>query len=144
MNKSKLLILSGAAGAVMGVFWLCSYINNNPPYEEFILTDDQSRRVFIAEYTSEPTKTPPIRQEITLPEDGSSKVYETYGMLQDKQRLPLSDYSGQNAVLWTYTLSGCPTARAELICTPDGLLLGAMCYDCTRFDLMYPLITSEV
>ncbi|MBO5226547.1 MAG: DUF4830 domain-containing protein [Ruminococcus sp.] len=141
MNKSKTILIFGAAGVFFGSVLLCRCISLDPPAQSFILTTDILRRDFIAECSLSATELPPTYQEIILPEDGSSEVYESYLLLQDKQRLPLSEYAGQKAVIWTYTLSDNPAYRAELICTPEGLLLGAMCYDCTRFDLMYPMIT---
>lgn len=141
MNKSKFILISGLSGVIIGTFWLCGYVSKNPSDAQIYLRNDADMRTFISQHTETPTESPPTRQEITLPEDGSSKIYETYTLLQDKQHLPISDHAGQKAVLWTYTLSYCPDHRAELICTPEGLLLGAICYDCTRFDLMYPLIT---
>lgn len=109
--------------------------------QEILLTDDAARRSFLAQYNCTPTEKPPTQSEIILPETSGSRIYETYCTLQDAQRLPLSEYAGQSAVKWTYYLSASSVCRAELICTSGGVLLGAIHYDCTRFDRMYPLIT---
>ncbi len=142
MNHSKLILLLGCTGVILGTGGLLIYTSrHSQPMQELILSDDAARRSYLAECGQNAAEKPPIQREITLPEGGTSRIYEAYSALQDTQHLPLSEHAGQDAVVWTYTLTTSETARAELICTPDGLLLGAILYDCTRFDRMYPLIT---
>lgn len=141
MNHSRLILILGCTGAAICTAGLLFYTAHHEPLQEVILTDDAARRSFLAEHGQDAAENPPVQSDVTLPADSTSRIYEAYCTLQDTQRLPLSEYSGQDAVIWTYTLTQSPTCRAELICTPEGLLLGAVCYDCTRFDRMYPLIT---
>ena len=53
-------------------------------------------------------------------------AYADYAALQIAQHLPLSDYAGERAVLYTYALVE-SELRAELL-TADGILIGAQCY----------------
>jgi hypothetical protein len=123
-----------------GLLWYC----HATPVQEIILTDDPARRQYLTQYGCTPDETPPTSAAITLPESDASTVYAAYLALQKAQQLPLAQYAGTDAVLWTYTLTDDETARAELICTPDGLLLGAMRYDCTRFDRMEPVMEQTL
>lgn len=141
MNRSFIILTMGVAGVFLGVVGLVRYIHMNPPAAEILLNSDEARRDFLSECGQIPKDEPPAQLEITLPASGDSSVFGTYCTLQSEQQLPLSDHFGEEAVMWTYTLEASPTARAELICTPDGLLLGAMGYDCKSFHRMYPLIT---
>lgn len=142
MNHSRLILFLGCTGAILGTAGLLLYTaRHHSPVQERILETDAQRRSFLSECGYIAAETPPVQSELTLPEDGTSGVYEAYCALQDTQQLPLSEYAGQEAVRWTYTLSQGPSCRAELICSPEGLLLGAICYDCTRFDRMYPILT---
>ncbi|MGN0592376.1 MAG: DUF4830 domain-containing protein [Ruminococcus sp.] len=143
MNHSKLILLLGCTGVLIGTGGLLIYAaHHHQPMQELYLKDDSERRSYLAQWGHTAAEEPPVQSEAILPEGGTSSVYETYCALQEAQHLPLSQYAGQEAVIWTYTLTCSASARAELICTPDGLLLGAMCYDCTRFDRMYALITE--
>ncbi|MBQ8515490.1 MAG: DUF4830 domain-containing protein [Ruminococcus sp.] len=142
MNHSRLILFLGCTGAILGTAGLLLYTaRTHSPVQELILDSDAARRSFLSECGRNAAETPPVQSELTLPEGGTSDIYEAYCALQDTQQLPLLDHAGQKAVRWTYTLSQDPSYRAELICTPEGLLLGAMYYDCTRFDRMYPILT---
>lgn len=142
MKTSKLLLFSGCAGAVFGIWLLTAYVTQTEPFDQILLETEESRLLILDEYGQTAAEMPPVTQEIRLPEGGSSsQVYDTYCQLQTKQNLPLAEYAGQEAVIRTYTLAGCSTHKAELICSPDGLLLGAMLYDSTEPYYMYPLIT---
>ena len=142
MKCSRTILIAGCVGFAAGSWWLVSHINSVPDFSHIVLETEQLQRSCLAEHGQTAAEMPPVKQEIRLPEGGSSsQIYNTYCALQTKQNLPLSEYAGQDAVIWTYTLEGCSTHRAELICTPDGLLLGAMCYDSTQPYYMYPLIT---
>ncbi len=141
-SGSIFILVLGCAGFILGLWGLISYTGKQEEYTQILLTSDESRRQCLAEFGQTATDVPPVAQEIRLPEDDtSSQAYDTYCQLQKEQSLPLHEYAGQNAVIWTYTLENCKTHRAELICSPEGLLLGAMCYDCTKPYYMYPLIT---
>ena len=64
-------------------------------------------------------------QAVRIPQsmDGA---YANYAALQTYQHLPLADYAGERAVLYTYALQD-SVCRAELL-TADGILIGAQCY----------------
>lgn len=64
-------------------------------------------------------------QAVRIPQtmDGT---YADYAALQTYQHLPLADYAGERAVLYTYALQD-TACRAELL-TADGILIGAQCY----------------
>lgn len=141
-NKSKIILLLGCAGVILGAYGLFAYTSQTNLPREILLTSDEARRTFLREYGQPAAETPPDRTEITLPADGnSSKIYAEYCALQAEQQLPTEYYFGESAVVFTYHLSSSETARAELVCTPEGILVGAMCYDRARFEHMYPLIT---
>lgn len=80
----------------------------------------------IAFLRSEGWEAAPIgTQAVTIPQpDG---IYADYAALQAQQQLPLTEYIGQPAMLYTYALSGTDLV-AELL-TADGILIGAQCYD---------------
>lgn len=141
MNRSLIILTMGVAGVGIGMFGLVRYINQNPPLEEIFLVSDEERRDFLAGYGYMSKEVPPAQQDITLPASGDMSVFGDYCNLQQEQKLPLSDHFGENAVVWTYTLEDSPSSRAEIICTPDGLLLGLMRYDSKSFHHMYPIIT---
>lgn len=64
-------------------------------------------------------------QTVTVPaEDG---VFSAYAGLQRSRGLPLDEYVGREAVIYTYSLRH-TTLCAELL-TADGILIGAQCYD---------------
>ncbi|MDD6268632.1 MAG: DUF4830 domain-containing protein [Oscillospiraceae bacterium] len=140
MKRSLAILIAGTAGAIAGAAWLINFTAENPPSYEILLNGDAAMRQFLAEYGCEPNEEPPAQHEITLPASGDSTVFSAYCRLQEQQKLPLEEHFGQEAVKWTYSLDSSSGARAELICTPEGILLGAMRYDCRRFDLMYPVI----
>lgn len=141
MNRSLVILAMGIVGVISGAAGLFHYIRSNPPAAEIILSSDSEMRSFLSEYGHNPKNELPSQQEITLPASSDSSVFGTYCALQSEQKLPLSQHFGENAIVWTYTVEGLPTTRAELICTKDGLLIGAMCYDRLNFHRMYPVIT---
>lgn len=141
MNRSLVILTMGIVGVISGAAGLFHYIRSNPPATEIILSSDSEMRSFLSECGHPPKNEPPLQQEITLPASSDSSVFGTYCALQSEQNLPLSQHFGENAIVWTYAVDGLPTARAELICTKDGLLVGAMYYDRLNFHRMYPVIT---
>lgn len=143
MNRSLIIITMGISGVIIGIAGLVRYIKENPPALDILLNGDEARRHFLSECGRAANEEPPAQLEITLPASGGSSVFRAYCDIQSKQRLPLSEHFSETAVVWTYTLECAPTARAELVCTPEGVLIGAMYYDCTSFENMYPLIISE-
>ncbi len=141
MKSSRIILIVGCIGFAAGSWWLLCHTPAKPEYARITLQNEQLQRDYLAQYGQTTAEEPPVKLEIRLPKGGSSQIYNTYCQLQTTQQLPLSEYEGQNAVVWTYTLEGCSTHRAELICSPDGLLLGAMLYDSTEPYYMYPVIT---
>lgn len=141
MNRSFIILTMGVVGVMLGAAGLVRYIHTNPPAAEIVLNSDEARRKFLSEHGKTTKDEPPVELEITLPTGGDTSVFGTYCDIQQEQSLPLAKHFGENAVMWTYTLNDSPTVRAELICTKDGLLVGAMSYDCTNFHRMYPIIT---
>jgi hypothetical protein len=140
MNRSLIILTMGIAGVGLGIFGLVRYIDQNPQPAEILLVSDEARRDILAEYGCTTKEVPPEQQDIILPTGGDMSVYGDYCALQQEQQLPLSDHFGEEAVMWTYTLEDSPYSRAEIICTPDGLLLGLMRYDNRSFHRMYPII----
>lgn len=140
MNRSMIILTMGIAGVGLGIFGLVRYIDQNPQPAEILLSSDEARRALLAEYGCTTKETPPNQQDIILPTGGDTSVFGDYCALQKEQNLPLSDHFGEEAVIWTYTLDNSPSLRAEIICTPDGLLLGLMRYDNKSFNYMYPII----
>lgn len=64
-------------------------------------------------------------QTVTVPaEDGA---FAAYAELQRSRGLPLDEYTGREAVVYTYSLRH-TSLCAELL-TADGILIGAQCYD---------------
>ncbi len=64
---------------------------------------------------------------VTVPQDFSG-IYEDYAALQSHLRLPLQQYAGQRAVLYTYVITDTnPVMYAELL-TAQGRLIGVQCY----------------
>ncbi len=141
MNKSKLILTLGLSGIILGVYCLYTCCGKNEESREIILGCDEACRSFLSENGLNATEKPPESVEIVLPSDDSSFIYGAYCTLQREQHLPVSDYFGKEATVYTYALDTSPTARAELVCSKDGLLLGAMYYDRTSFQSMYAVIT---
>lgn len=141
MNRSLIILTMGVVGVMLGSAGFVRYIHKNPPAAEIVLNSDEEMRRFLSEYGKTSKDEPPLRLEITLPTECGTSVFGTYCDIQKEQSLPLSEHFGEEVVMWTYTLNDLPTMRAELICTKDGLLVGAMRYDCINFDHMYPIIT---
>ncbi len=141
MNRSLIILTMGIAGVGLGVFGLVRYIDRMPQTEEILLMSDDERRGFLSGYGCIAKEEPPVQQDIILPASGNSSVFGDYCALQNDQKLPLSEHFGEKAVVWTYTLEGASAEHAEIICTPDGLLLGLMKYDSKNFYRMYPIIT---
>ncbi len=64
---------------------------------------------------------------VTVPSDHSG-AYADYAALQAQLQLPLAEYAGQRAVLYTYRITGSePPLYAELL-TAEGCLIGVQCY----------------
>lgn len=63
-------------------------------------------------------------QTVIVPDEDDT--YADYMALQHIQNLPLTRFTGERAVLYTYTLQG-SSLCAELL-TADGVLIGAQCY----------------
>lgn len=143
MNRSLIILAAGAAGVILGAAGLISYVRSCPVYSEIILKDDADKRSFLRQWGINVKNEPPEKLEITLPAGGDSMIFGEYCRLQSSQHLPLSEHFGENADVWTFAADSSPAARIQLICTKDGLLIGAMRYDCTGFDRIYSVITSE-
>lgn len=141
MNRSLIILTMGVVGVMLGTAGLVCYIHKNPPAAEIVLNSDEEMREFLSEYDKTAKDEPPVKLEITLPKECNTSVFGTYCDIQKEQSLPLAEHFGEEVVMWTYTLNDLPTMRAELICTKDGLLVGAMRYDCINFHRMYPIIT---
>lgn len=145
MNRSLVILAMGIAGAVIGTAGLLCYASGADDFRELMLCSDSERRSYISECGKNPCEEPPAQMKITLPAGGDSAVFGEYCALQTGQGLPLSEHFGEEAVVYTYSLPDDESAgRAELICTPEGLLLGAMYYSCREFYRMYPLENTEI
>lgn len=142
MNRSLIILAAGAAGVILGTAGLISYVRSHPEYSEIILRDDSDKRNFLQNCGILLKREPPEKLEITLPAGGDSVIFGKYCILQSKQQLPISEHFGESAEVWTYAAESSPSARVQLICTKDGLLIGAMHYECNSFDRMYSVISS--
>ncbi len=66
-------------------------------------------------------------QAVTVPRNFSG-AYQNYAALQAQLQLPLKEYAGQRAVMYTYSVTGSePLLYAELL-TAEGFLIGVQCY----------------
>lgn len=145
MNRSLVILAMGIAGAVIGTAGLLSYASGADDFREFMLYSDSDRRSFIAECVMQPCEEPPAQMKVVLPAGGDSSVFGEYCRLQEEQQLPLSEHFGEEAVVYTYNIPYEEnTGRAELICTPEGLLIGAMYYSSREYYRMYPLGSTEI
>lgn len=140
MNRAYIVIAAGAAGAILGIAVLLNYVRSIPRYSEIILQSEQEKRDFLENCGISLKSEPPDVSYITLPLSIDSGVFGEYCQLQSKQNLPLAEHFGEEAQVWTFAESSSLTAKVQLICTNDGLLLGLIGYDSTRYDLMYRVI----
>lgn len=69
-------------------------------------------------------------KEIIIPQEFSG-AYEEYAVIQDKQGLPLREYSGKNAIIYTYSVRNYSPENkkmmAELIIS-DGVIIASLVY----------------
>lgn len=70
---------------------------------------------------------PVSSQAITVPLDFSGN-YADYASLQEQLRLPLGDYAGQRAVMYTYCITESEPAMYVELLTAGGYLIGVQCY----------------
>lgn len=140
MKKPKLIFALSLCALILGGYVLYNTTHPVSPYAELCLENEESRLAFLKTCGLSISEMPPDTAEITLPSDDSSLIYNQYCLLQKKQSLGLENHFGEAATVYTYTLTKPETARAELVCTEEGLLVGAMYYNRTSFQNMYPLI----
>ncbi len=140
MKKPKLILTLSLCALILGGYVLYNTARPVSPYAEIILDSEESRRAFLKTCKLSISEMPPDTAEITLPSDDNSIIYARYCTLQEEQSLGVKNHFGKSATVYTYTIADPETARAELVCTEEGLLVGAMYYDRTSFQNMYPLI----
>ncbi len=140
MKKSKLILVLSGCALILGGYVLYNTTHPVSLYSEINLSTEESRRDFLRTCGLSISEMPPDTAEITLPSDDNSIIYAQYCQLQEKQSLGVKNHFGKPAFAYTYTLTDPETARAELVCTEEGVLIGAMYYDRTSFQNMYPLI----
>lgn len=142
MNRSVFVLAAGGAGVILGTFLLISFAQSRPVYSEIILQSEKDKRNFLENCGVSLKNEPPDIAYITLPMSSDTKVFGEYCILQSEQNLPLSEHFGEKAEVWTFAAESSACGMVQLICTENGLLVGAMHYDSTSFDRMYSVITS--
>ena len=118
MKKYSLLLIPAAVIIAL----VCCH-QNTPVLPSIPAATEDQRIAFLR---SEGWEGPPIgTQTITIPQpDG---IYADYAALQAQQQLPLTEYIGQQEMLYTYALKG--TDLIDELLTAEGVLIGAQCYD---------------
>lgn len=146
----KTILCLGCIGLLAGAAWQYAHTSADAPQkaalQQILLTSDDQRRNWLAHsgFSTDAADSPQCT-EVTLPETASEGIYGAFCALQQQQALPLSVHVGETACLWIYTSSSDPNRQAALLCgKADGLLYGAMQYDCTCPAEMYPLVVDEV
>lgn len=123
MKKTKCLAGVLLAGAVIlcGVWGFSRH--DKPTGIPAATETDREIYLFTQGWKGEPD---PDERTVIVP-DAADAVFAPYAALQAQQGLPVADFAGKTAQVYTYRLYQ-SELYAELLCA-DGELIGAMCYD---------------
>lgn len=121
MHKKYLKFLLPLPFLCVGAFWV---FREKPPEPVTIPAGTEEERLcFLRSEGWEGTLA--VSQGVIVPEESAFPA--AYAGLQQSLGLPLAEFAGKSAVLYTYSLRH--TALCAELLTADGVLIGAQCYD---------------
>ncbi|MCD7960233.1 MAG: DUF4830 domain-containing protein [Ruminococcus sp.] len=135
MMKKGVLVL-GALGFAAGSIWLVQLVKSQSSKGDMenpaiTLSGSAARQTFLQEQGFG-NAVCVATDTIKLPAQPDEN-YAAYVTLQERQKLPLTQYLGDTVTRYTYCADDCGTMYIELICTDAGTLAGAMTYDVAVF-----------
>lgn len=134
-------VITAALGIITLIVTVCLFASSSPTHKGKDILDRTAYLSFLGYTVDDGSE---IKTEIKIPQN-FSKIYSEYNNTQKVAGYDLSKYSGQQAIMYTYSLSGfkdCNNAYANLIVL-DGKIIGGDISSIENGGFTLPLLNRD-